>query len=73
MLFNKDDKLYDEASNICHICGKTCIYKVRDHCHKTGKYRAPACKMCNLRYKQQNFITVIFHNGSGYDFNLLYG
>ena len=28
--------------------------------------------MCNLRYKQQNFITVILHNGSGYDFNLLY-
>ena len=28
--------------------------------------------MCNLRCKQQNFIPVIFHNGSGYDFNLLY-
>ena len=40
--------------------------KVRDHCHETGKYRGPACKICNLRYKQQNFIPVIFHNGSGY-------
>ena len=38
----------------------------------TGKYRGPACKICNLRYKQQNFIPVIFHYGSGYDFNLLY-
>ena len=28
--------------------------------------------MCNLRYKQQNFIPVKFHNGSGCDFNLLY-
>ena len=28
--------------------------------------------MCILRYKQQNFIPVIFHNGSGYDFNLLH-
>ena len=28
--------------------------------------------MCNLRYKQQNFFPVIFHNGSGYDFILLY-
>ena len=28
--------------------------------------------MCNLRYKQQNSIPVIFHCGSGYDFNLLY-
>ena len=45
---------------------------VRDHCHETGKYRRPAFKICNLRYKQQNFIPVIFHNGSGSDFNLLY-
>ena len=51
---------------------KTCINKVGDHCHETGKYRGPACKICNLRYKQQNFIPVIFHNGSGYDFNQLY-
>ena len=28
--------------------------------------------MCNLRYNQQNFILVIFHKGSGYDFNLVY-
>ena len=28
--------------------------------------------MCNLRYKQQNSIPEIFHNGSGYDFNLIY-
>ena len=47
-------------NNTCHICSKTCINKVRDHCHETGNYRGPACKMCNLRYKQQNFIRVIF-------------
>ena len=28
--------------------------------------------MCSLRYKQQNFIPIKFHNGSGYDFNLLF-
>ena len=32
----------------------------------------PACKIVNLSYKQQNFISVIFDNGSGYDLNLLY-
>ena len=37
MLFNKEDKLYHEANNTCHICSKTCINKVRDHCHETGK------------------------------------
>ena len=72
ILFNKEDKLYHETNNTCHICSKTCINKVRDHCHETGKYRGPAFKLCNLRYKQQNFIPVKFHNGSGSDFNLLY-
>ena len=66
------DKLYHETNNTCHICSKTCINKVRDHCHETGKYRGPACEICNLRNKQQNFIPKIFHIGSGYDFNLLY-
>ena len=70
MIFT-EDKLYHETNNTCHICSKTCSNKVRDHCHETGKYRGPACKICNLRYKQQNFIPVIFRNGSGYDFNLL--
>ena len=72
MIFTEEDKLYHETNNTCHICSKTCINKVRDHCHETDKYRGPACKICNLRYKQQNFIPVIFHNGSGFDFNLLY-
>ena len=72
MIFTEEDKLYHNAKNTCHICSKTCINKVRDRCHETGNYRGPACKICNLRYKQQNFIPVIFHNGSGYDFNLLY-
>ena len=72
MIFTEEDKLYHETNNTCHICSKTCINKVRDHCHETGKYIGPECKICNLRYKQQNFIPVIFHNGSGYDFILLY-
>ena len=31
-----------------------------------------AFNICNLNYKQQTFIPVIFHNGKGYDFNLLF-
>ena len=72
MIFKEEDKLYHETNNTCHICSKTCINKVRNRCHETGKYRGPACRICNLRYKQQNFIPIIFHNGSDYDFNLLY-
>ena len=49
MAFNKEDKLSKDDNKICHICGKTCINKVRDHCHEDGKYRGPACKICNVR------------------------
>ena len=45
---------------------------MRGHCHETAKQRGPACYICNLKYKQQNFLPVIFRNSSGYDFNLLY-
>ena len=72
MIFTEEDKYYHETNNTCHICSKKCVNKVRDHCHQTGKYRGPACKISNLRYKEQNFIPVILHNGSGYDFNLLF-
>ena len=71
MIFTKD-KMYHDANDICHICNKNCINKVRDHCDQTGTYRGPACNICNLNYKHQNFIPVIFHNGKGYDFNLLF-
>ena len=72
IMFNKEDSLYHDTNNTCHICNKPCINKVRDHCHDSGKYRVPACNICNLNYKQQNFIPVIFHNGKGYDFNLIF-
>ena len=72
MIFNKEDKQYHEAYNTCHICNKPCINKVRDHCYQTGKHRSPECNICNLNPKQQNFILVIFHNGKGYDFNLIF-
>ena len=72
MVFTEEDKQYHNTTKICHICNKHCINKVRDHCHQTGRYRGPACNICNLNYRQQNFIPVIFHNGKGYDFNLLF-
>ena len=68
MLFTEEDKLYHDANDICHICNKN---YVRGHCHQTGRYRGAACNICNLNYKHQIFIPVIFHNEKGYDFNLL--
>ena len=57
----------------CHICLKpfsTKDPKVRDYCHYTGKYRGPTHRICNLNYKIQHYIPVIFHNLSSYDAHL---
>ena len=72
MIYTEEDKLYHNANDICHICNKNCVKKVREHCHQTSRYRRPACNICNLYYRHQNFIPLIFHNGKGYDFNLLF-
>ena len=46
-------------------------YKVRDHCHYTGKYRGASHTICNLRYKIPKEISVVFHNGSTYDYHFI--
>ena len=46
-------------------------FKVKDHCHYTGKYRGAAHYICNLRYKTPKEIPVVFHNGSTYDYHLI--
>ena len=46
-------------------------YKVRDHCHYTGKYRGAAHDISNLRYKIPKEIPVESHNGSTYDYHFI--
>ena len=48
------------------------VTKVRDHDHRTGKYRTDLCVQCNLSVgkvekKKARFIPVFFHNLTGYD------
>ena len=68
-----EEKIYHNKRKICYICKKEFNnndkknYKVRDHCHYTGKYRGAAHNICNLRYKVPKEIPVVFHNGSIYD------
>ena len=63
---------YKKATK-CHICYKPFDLrdpKVRDHCHYTGRYRGPAHRNCNLRYRIPSYIPVVFHNLLGYDAHL---
>ena len=45
--------------------------KVRDHDHETGAYRGAACSKCNVLYRKEDFIPVVYHNGRGYDFKIV--
>ena len=81
-----EEKIYHNKQKICYICKKEFNnndtagpsslerkknYKVRDHCHNTGKYRGAAHNICNLRYKVPKEIPIVFHNGSIYDYHFI--
>ena len=72
-----EEKIYQKKQKICYICKKEFNnnekknYKVRDHCHYTGKYRVAAHNICNLRYKVPKEIPIVFHNGSIYDYHFI--
>ena len=75
----KEEKEDYNNQKVCYICKKEFItsdnnnkhYKVRDHCHYTGKYRGAAHNICNLKYKIPKDIPIIFHNGSTYDYHFI--
>ena len=69
-----EEKIYHNKQKICYICKKEFSnnekkknYKVRDHCHYTGKTEGVAHSICNLRYK----VTKEIPNGSIYDYHLI--
>ena len=72
-----EEETYHNKQKICYICKNEFNnndkknYKVRDHCHYTGKYRGAAHNICNLRYKVPKEIPIVFHNGSIYDYNFI--
>ena len=79
LLTNKQLKSYENAK-IYYICKemfedkhakdkKYC--KVRDHFHYTSEYRGAAHNICNLKYSVPKEITIVFHNGSNYDYHVI--
>ena len=77
-LTDEENKSY-KKQKVCYICKKEFstdddnkkYHKVRDHCHYTGKFREAAHNICNLRYKTPNEISMVFHNGSTYDYHFI--
>ena len=75
----KEVKKTHHRQKKCCICNKRFStddddkehHKVKDHCHYTGKYRAAAHNICNLRYKVPKEIPVVFHNGGQYDYHFI--
>ena len=75
----KEEKKIHREQKVCYICkkgfsnddGNKKYYKARDHCHYIGKYRGAAHNICNLRYKITKEISVVFHNGSTYDYDFI--
>ena len=74
MIFKIQEQIQYEKETKCWICNEKFDddknYKVRDHCHFTGRYRGAAHNSCNLKYRKPNFTPVVAHNLSGYDSHL---
>ncbi len=77
MTMSKEDKQDYANATKCYICNNEIIendkkgYKVRDHCHISGKYRGCAHNVCNINYNYKNIkIPVFFHNLKSYDAHL---
>ena len=77
-LTKKQQRKYNRAQT-CMACKDYFVdfnYKVRHHCHVTGKYLGPCCNRCNLslkyRREKNRYVTpIIAHNGKNYDNNFI--
>ena len=72
--FTDVQKREHETAEKCHIYLKEFNdpknRKVKDHCHYNDLYRGAAHNNCNLKYLIPDYITIVFHNLSGYDAHL---
>ena len=82
-LTDEENKSY-KKQKVCYICKKGFstdddskvvlnkrYHKVRDHCHYTGKFRGAAHSISNLWYKIPKEITIVFPNGSTYNYHFI--
>ena len=78
-LRRKESKSFKDA-NVCYVSRIKFLknpfknmnyWKLRGHCHYTGKYRGAAHSICNLKFNVPNEIPVFFSNGSNYDYHFI--
>ena len=74
MIFKIEEQIQYEKETKCWICKEKFDddknYKVRDHCHFTGRYEEPHTTCVILTIKNLNFTPVVFHKLSSYDSHL---
>ena len=72
IMTNEDEEIYNN-SHICWICKEELnTYKVKDHCHVTGKFRGAAHNKCNINLRLPKKLPIIFHNLRGYDRHIIF-
>ena len=75
MVMTEEDEKNFRKATVCSICGGPFADwkdKVRDHCHRTGKYRGGAHNCCNINYYSNRCLPVVFHNLRGHDSHFNY-
>lgn len=68
-----EQQSFHEAE-VCNICESEFIdpdSKVRDHCHRTGRYLGACHNECNLNRKQRYRIPIFAHNSTNYDLHFV--
>lgn len=67
----QDEEDFRRATH-CYLCKKILnADRVKDHDHLSGKYRGALHNLCNIKYRLQKKIPVIFHNLKHYDSHLI--
>ena len=75
-LLTKEQQESYENAKISHIFKEKLrkailkIKNIRDHCHYTGGYIGAANSICNLKYSVPKKVSMVFHNGSNYDYHI---
>jgi hypothetical protein len=66
-----DESRAHKAASICFVCKKPFNdpkdYKVRHHCHVSGKDICTCHNTCNLKMKLKNHLPAVCHNATNFD------